>query len=187
MGLAVAHRHAEVVARDGLGCPIQDSAQQSLRITASPLENVSDIYLHFHLADWLYEKLKLDVNRGLICSGTPAILVPSLITPEGILRTRCLPLPTIIATVDTQPGDITLGLSTAQVSFTVTNPLSRKQACSGTIVQLDGQWQDNGSAWFKCGTQSTPDPTCLDCTHFQFGWGHGSWRLSVNQTWPCDS
>ncbi|OTB03012.1 hypothetical protein M426DRAFT_24241 [Hypoxylon sp. CI-4A] len=86
----------------------------------------------------------------------------------------------------THPGDIPPRLSTADVSFFVTNAFGR-QACSGTIVQQqNGEWQDaDGSGWFKCGTASTPDPTCSNCTHFQFGWGHESWSFAVNQTWPC--
>ncbi|KAI4867617.1 hypothetical protein F4820DRAFT_445849 [Hypoxylon rubiginosum] len=90
--------------------------------------------------------------------------------------------------LDSQPGDIPPGFSTAQVSFTVTNPLNWRQACSGTVIkQQDGVWQDaDGSMWFRCGTSSTPDPACSNCTHFQFGWGHESWRLALNQTWPCD-
>ncbi|KAI8961929.1 hypothetical protein F5Y11DRAFT_208179 [Daldinia sp. FL1419] len=92
--------------------------------------------------------------------------------------------------LDTHPGDIPPRPSMATLSFFVTNPKGR-QACSGTIVQQqDGDWQDrDGKAWFKCGTESTPDPTCWNCTHFQSGWGHGSpgWHFAINQTWPCTS
>ncbi|KAI0377689.1 hypothetical protein F5Y04DRAFT_284758 [Hypomontagnella monticulosa] len=88
----------------------------------------------------------------------------------------------------THPGDIPPRPSTATVSFSITYTASWWQACSGFIVQTqDGEWQDKDvSAWFKCGTENTPDPTCWNCTHFQFGWGHGSWRFAINQTWPCD-
>ncbi|KAL7620506.1 hypothetical protein AAE478_009501 [Parahypoxylon ruwenzoriense] len=74
----------------------------------------------------------------------------------------------------------------ATVGFMVTY-LNWRQACSGTVVQLqNGEWQDDdGSDWSKCDTESTPDPTCWNCTHFQFGWGHGSWHFVLNQTWPC--
>ncbi|KAI0893708.1 hypothetical protein F4806DRAFT_498868 [Annulohypoxylon nitens] len=84
-----------------------------------------------------------------------------------------------------KPGDIPLRPSTADVSFFVNNPENGQQACSGSIVQQqNGEWQDaDGTAWFKCGTESTPDPDCLDCTHFQFDWGHEGWRFAVNQTW----
>ncbi|KAI6080860.1 hypothetical protein F4821DRAFT_275620 [Hypoxylon rubiginosum] len=82
--------------------------------------------------------------------------------------------------MDTQPGDIPPRLSSAQVAFTVTNPQGQRQACSSTIVkQQDGVWQDaDGSLWFKCGSSST---------QYQFGWGHADWRLTVKQTWTCDS
>ncbi|KAI1464238.1 uncharacterized protein F4812DRAFT_443854 [Daldinia caldariorum] len=93
--------------------------------------------------------------------------------------------------LDTHPGDIPPRLSIATISFFVTNPVGWSQACSGFIVQQqDGEWQDkDGSVWFKCGTESTPDPTCWNCTHFQSGWGHGSpgWHFAINQTWPCTS
>ncbi|OTB17255.1 hypothetical protein K445DRAFT_310649 [Daldinia sp. EC12] len=93
--------------------------------------------------------------------------------------------------LDTHPGDIPPRPSMATISFFVTNPLGWRQACSGFIVQQqDGEWQDkDGSAWFKCGTESTPDPMCWNCTHFQSGWGHGSpgWQFAINQTWPCTS
>ncbi|KAI2630233.1 hypothetical protein GGS26DRAFT_598711 [Hypomontagnella submonticulosa] len=87
------------------------------------------------------------------------------------------------------PGDIPPRPSTATVSFSIAYTASWWQACSGFIVQTqDGEWQDkDGSAWFKCGTENTPDPTCWNCTHFQFGWGHDSWRFAINQTWPCAS
>ncbi|KAI1455781.1 hypothetical protein F4805DRAFT_259836 [Annulohypoxylon moriforme] len=87
------------------------------------------------------------------------------------------------------PGDIPPRPSTAVVSFFVTSSIYGKQACSGTIIQLqNGEWQDaDGSLWFKCGTESTPDPDCLDCTHFQFDWGHEGWHFAVNQTWTCAS
>ncbi|KAI0882306.1 uncharacterized protein GGS22DRAFT_191476 [Annulohypoxylon maeteangense] len=86
-------------------------------------------------------------------------------------------------------GDIPPRPSTADVSFFVTSSANGKQACSGTIVQQqNGEWQDaDGLAWFKCGTESAPDPDCLDCTHFQFDWGHEGWHFAVNQTWACAS
>ncbi|KAI1413168.1 hypothetical protein F5Y13DRAFT_189530 [Hypoxylon sp. FL1857] len=92
--------------------------------------------------------------------------------------------------LDILPGDIDIPPrpSMATVSFLVTNPANQQQACSGSIVKAmsDEQWPDaDGLDWFKCGTESAPDPTCWNCTHFQFGWGHGSWRLAINQTWPC--
>ncbi|KAI1091581.1 hypothetical protein F5B19DRAFT_260346 [Rostrohypoxylon terebratum] len=91
-----------------------------------------------------------------------------------------------------KPGDIYIPPrpSTAQVSFFVNNPENRQQACSGSVSQQqNGEWQDaDGTAWFKCGDQgSTPDPDCLDCTHYQFDWGHEGWRFAVNQTWPSAS
>ncbi|KAI1375303.1 hypothetical protein F4677DRAFT_460747 [Hypoxylon crocopeplum] len=90
--------------------------------------------------------------------------------------------------LDAQPTDIPPRPSMATVSFIVTNPANWMQACSGGIVQLqNGEWLDDGISYFKCGTESAPDPTCRNCTHFQFGWGHGSWRLAVNQTSPCMS
>ncbi|KAI1763576.1 hypothetical protein GGR53DRAFT_467222 [Hypoxylon sp. FL1150] len=86
--------------------------------------------------------------------------------------------------MDTRPGDIPPRPSSAQVAFTVTNPLSQQQACSVTIVkQQDGAWQDaDGSEWFTCGSSSSSSSS----TQFQFGWGHADWRLVVKQTWVCD-
>ncbi|KAI0853423.1 hypothetical protein F5Y00DRAFT_257446 [Daldinia vernicosa] len=93
--------------------------------------------------------------------------------------------------LDTHPGDIPPRPSMATVSFFVANPVGWRQACSGFIVQQqDGEWQDkDGTTWFKCGSENTPDPTCWNCTHFQSGWGHGSpgWHFAINQTWPCTS
>ncbi|KAI1799738.1 hypothetical protein F4811DRAFT_557511 [Daldinia bambusicola] len=91
--------------------------------------------------------------------------------------------------LDTRPGDIPPRPSMATVSFFVMNPAGLLRACSSFISQeQDGEWQDkDGSLWFRCGAENTPDPNYWNCTHFQFGWGHGSsgWHFAVNQSWPC--
>ncbi|KAI0168943.1 hypothetical protein GGR52DRAFT_574170 [Hypoxylon sp. FL1284] len=94
------------------------------------------------------------------------------------------------------PGDIPPSPpNTIQWSFIVANPLARQQACSATLTWSESghRVDQEGHVWYKCGTDSTPDPTCTDCTHFQLRWGFldanepKNWRMAVNQTWTSDS
>ncbi|KAI1383866.1 uncharacterized protein F4822DRAFT_53696 [Hypoxylon trugodes] len=87
------------------------------------------------------------------------------------------------------PLDIPRRVPTAVISFMVTNS-EWSQACSASNGEYEeGKWWDNGGIWFGCGSGSPldPEPPCTKCTRFQFEWGHGSWRLTVNQTWFDES
>ncbi|KAI0174786.1 hypothetical protein BJ166DRAFT_156082 [Pestalotiopsis sp. NC0098] len=85
------------------------------------------------------------------------------------------------------PGTIEAGLDSMTLAFGVNNDANDiSTACSFTNGKYGGQWADNGTRWYNCGTHTIVDGNGTQHvlrTNARFDWN--TWHLSVNQTWVC--